>query len=263
MKRSWAPHDTRDEVVDYVRYWSGRTELSATHLVGWLAISRSKYYDWRQRYGKVNEHNAWVPRDHWITPGERDAIVAFARDRLGEGHRRLAYMMIDAGIAAVSATTVYRILSSAGLMHRPNRTPTRKGRGFVQPLRAHEHWHIDVLHLNICGTFYFLCAVLDGFSRHLLHWEIRETMTSDDVQIILQRAREAFPGQTPRMISDNGSQFIARETQQYLRTCDIQHVRTSPNHPQGNGKMERFYGTARRECRRPNQAAGAQCRALT
>jgi len=42
-----------------------------------LGISRSKYYAWRDRYGWVNEHNAWVPRDFWLEDWEKQAIVAF------------------------------------------------------------------------------------------------------------------------------------------------------------------------------------------
>src|SRR4030067_645879 len=62
----WVPHDTRDEVIDYIRGWSSRTEIAVCTLVLWLGIRLSKFHDWRKRYGKVNEHNAWIPRDHWL-----------------------------------------------------------------------------------------------------------------------------------------------------------------------------------------------------
>ena len=44
-------------------------------------------------------------------------------------------------------------------------------------------------YLNICGTFYYLCSILDGYSRYLVHWEVREAMTEADVEVILQRAQ--------------------------------------------------------------------------
>lgn len=71
MKGSWVPHDTRDQVVDYVAYWKDRTELPTKNFVRWLAVGGSKFYDWRQRYGKVNEHNAQVPRDTWLEDWEK------------------------------------------------------------------------------------------------------------------------------------------------------------------------------------------------
>ena len=75
----------------------------------------------------------------------------------------------------------------------------------------HRHWHIDISYINICGTFYYLCSLLDGASRYLVHWELRESMREADVEVVLQRAREKFPLETPRIISDNGPQFKARQ----------------------------------------------------
>ncbi len=62
--------------------------------------------------------------------------------------------------------------------------PSLKGTGFVQPLRPHEHWHIDVSYINICGTFHYLCSVLDGCSRFIVHWELREQRREPDIEII-------------------------------------------------------------------------------
>jgi hypothetical protein len=121
----------------------------------------------------------------------------------------------------------------------------------VQPLWPHEHWHIDVSYLNIAGTFYFLCSILDGASRFLVHFEIREKMEETDVQIILQRAREAFPTARPRIISDNGPQFIAKEFKEFIRLAGMTHVKTSPYYPQSNGKIERWHGTLKQESIRP------------
>ncbi|MDD2558146.1 MAG: DDE-type integrase/transposase/recombinase [Desulfuromonas sp.] len=113
----------------------------------------------------------------------------------------------------------------------------------MQPLRPHEHWHIDVSYVNLCGTFYYLCSLLDGCSRYIIHWELRETMTEKDVEIILQRAREKFPEATPRIISDNGPQFIAKDFKAFIRMAGMTHVRTSPFYPQSNGKLERYHRT--------------------
>lgn len=81
----------RDDVVDYVRAKSARTELPAKQLVKWLGIGMSKFYEWRNRHGKVNEHAALVPRDHWLEAWEKAAIVAFHAAHPLEGYRRLTY----------------------------------------------------------------------------------------------------------------------------------------------------------------------------
>ena len=156
--------DIRDQVVDYARYWSLRTSLAALLLVRWIGIGRGKFYQWRRRYGKVNEHNAWVPRGFWLESWERAAIVSYFTDHPDEGYRRLTYMMMDADVVAVSPSSVYRVLRDAGLLRPSSGKPSLKGTGFVQPLTPNEHWHVDVSYINICGTFYYLCSQLDGCS---------------------------------------------------------------------------------------------------
>lgn len=237
--------------MDFVNQWSEKTEIGAGRFIGWLGVSRSKFYDWRARYGKVNEHNGWIPRDFWFLPWEKESIIHFFHDHPLEGYRRLTYMMMDADVVAVSPSSVYRVLRDAGLLRRWNPKPSQKGTGFEQPLKPHDHWHVDISYLNIHGTFYYLCAVLDGCSRYIVHWDIRESMREADVEIILQRAREMYPEAKPRIISDNGPQFIAKDFKEFIKICGMTHVRTSPYYPQSNGKIERWHGSIKRECIRP------------
>ena len=231
--------------------WQERAEVSALQLLQWLGVPEGTYYNWKQRYGKVNEHNAWIPRDHWLNEWEKQAIIDFHFEHPLEGYRRLTYMMLDANVVAAAPSTVYRVLQRAGLIGRSQTKPSLKGTGFHQPLTPHQHWHIDVSYLNITGTFYYLISILDGYSRFIVHWEIRERSTELDVEVVLQRAREKFPGATPRIISDNGPQFVSREFKQYIRICGMTHVRTSPYYPQSNGKLERYHRTIKADCIRP------------
>ena len=238
-------------MIDFVATWSEETELPATRLIGWLGLSASKYFNGKQRYGKANEHNTQVPRDHWLEAWEHEAIVDFARAHPRDGYRRLTFMMLDQDVVAVSPSSVYRVLAKAGLLKPWNATPSKKGTGFVQPQEPHEHWHTDISYLNICGTFYYLCSVLDGCSRSNLQWEIRESMTEPEVELVLQKAKEKYPQAKPRLISDNGPQFVAREFKQFVRISGMDHVRTSPYYPQSNGKIERWHGSLKAEAVRP------------
>ncbi len=160
-------------------------------------------------------------------------------------------MMLDQDIVAVSPASTWRVLHRAGLVGRGKFSPSKKGTGFHHPSAPHHHWHIDISYINIHGTFYYLCSVLDGYSRFIVYWEIRESMTEADVEIILQRARELFPDAKPRVISDNGSQFIARDFKEFIRIAGMTHVRISPGYPQSNGKLERWHQSLKRECVRP------------
>lgn len=251
MKGCWVPHDTRDEIVDYIAYWTDRAELPVKQLLGWLELATSKFHTWKDRYGKVNEHNGKIPRDFWLENWERQAILDFHDSHPLDGYRRLTFMMLDEDVVAVSPSSVYRVLRNAGRLDRVRWSPSKKGTGFVQPDGPHKHWHVDVSYINIDGTFYFLTSVLDGYSRYIVHHELREAQKEVDVEIVIQRALEKVPGERPRIISDNGSQFTARDFKQFVRLLGITHVRTSPYYPQSNGKLERWHGSLKQECIRP------------
>ena len=142
------------------------------------------------------------------------------------------------------------MLKQAGLLDRFS-APSKKGTGFVQPLKPHEHWHSDVSYLNIAGTFYYFFGLIDGASRFIVHWEIRESMREADLEIVIERAKQSYPEARPRIISDNGPQYISRDFREFIRLSGMTHVRTSPYYPQSNGKIERFHGSLKRECIRP------------
>ena len=251
MNGKWVAPDIRDEVVDFVRRWSERTEISVEQFIVWLAIASSKFYRWRKRYGSLNEHNGWVPRDFWLEEWEKQAIIEFYREHPLEGYRRLTYMMLDADVVAVSPTSVWRVLNREGLLGKWSRKPSPKGQGFQQPLKPHQHWHIDVSYINVSGTFYYLASVLDGCSRAIVEWSLREAMKESDIEILLEAAKEKHPKARPRVISDNGPQFIAADFKEFIRISGMTHVRTSPYYPQSNGKLERWHKSLKNECIRP------------
>ncbi len=172
----------------------------------------------------------------------------YYKNHPGNGYRRITYMMMDDNVVAVSPATVYRILKKHNLLMPWNPKASSKGTGFKQPDGPHEHWHTDISHINIDGTFYYLSTVLDGYSRYIVHWEIRKQMTEQDVETIIQRAREKFPDAKPRIISDNGPQYIAKDFKSFIKACGMTHVRTSPYYPQSNGKIERWHKTIKSEC---------------
>ncbi len=160
--------------------------------------------------------------------------------------------MIDQSIAFMSPSTLYRILVTHGIMRTKTSKKSKKGNGFVQPLKPHEHWHTDISYIKIGETIYFFISVLDGCSRAVLHWKIRESMKEQDAEMVVQRALEKYPDAKPRLITDNGTQYTAHEFKRFIKRTELTHVRTSPYYPQSNGKIERFHYTLKSQCVRRN-----------
>ena len=127
-----------------------------------------------------------------------------------------------------------------------------KGSGFNQPSAPHQHWHLDISYINFKSTFVYLVALIDGYSRFIVHYELKLSVEALDVEIMLERAREKFPGVNPTLITDNGPQFIAKEFKSYLQLVGITHRKTRFYYPQSNGKIERFYQTCKNESIRKN-----------
>jgi len=234
--------------VERVEALKERTGVPVSTMLKALKLSSSKFYQWKRRFGLPNYHNGKLPRAFWLAPWEVEAIVNYARQRPGVGYRYLTYEMMDKDIVAVSPATTYRVLKRQGLLNPWAPKGTAKKCGFEQPEKPHEHWHVDISYVSVQDIFVFLIAVLDGYSRFVVHHELRRQMTTYDVEVTVQRALERFPNARPRIITDNGSQFVSRDFKRFLKEMQLKHVRTSPYHPQSNGKIEAFNKTAKREC---------------
>jgi len=237
--------------VENVERLSTKTGYPISKALEKLDVRKPRFYDWKRRKGQENQHNGQIPKDTWILPEERTAILDFFSKNPLNGCRRLSYMMIDEDVAYVSGSTVHRVLKAEGLIDSQNSSSGKKGTGFVQPIKPHEQWHIDVSYINAGGTFYYLCSILDGHSRFIVHWDLKESMKENDVELIVQMARERFPDEKPRLISDNGPQFKAREFRAYIRFCGMEQTFTSPYYPQSNGKIERWHKELKQTCIRP------------
>jgi putative transposase len=242
----WVEPDVRDEVVTWCRRIAGLTGCSLGFVCSKLGLHESRLHEWSKRQGVPNNHNGGQPRSTWVDEQTKAAVVSFYLDHVEDGYRRCAYMMLDAGIAAVCPSTVFNILKRAGALRSRNAKPSRKGTGFKHALGLHEQWHTDISYIRIGDRFYFLISFLDGYSRLIVHSELREAMTDQDVNVVFQQALERCPEAVRskvRVISDNGKQFTGKEFRSMIQAYGLTHTTTSPYYPQSNGKLERWHQT--------------------
>ena len=127
-----------------------------------------------------------------------------------------------------------------------------------KPKYVHHHWHTDIAYIKINGIFYFLIMMLDGYSRYMLDWELMPDMLGGSVELFVQKVKDKYQFAKPKLINDNGSQFISLEFKKLLHKLEIQQVFTRRNHPQTNGKIERLNGIVKQEAIRPNSPQSYQ-----
>jgi len=243
------PAAAKREVLALVDRTRRRTGWTVRRIVRRLGLPKTRYYAWREWQKEANRvvvetlrrRPTWCP---WaMLPEEREAIVGYALGHPREGYRRLAWMMVDADVAYVSPSSVYRILRDADLLYRWKRSE-RVGERPPEPTRPNQRWHTDLMYLRVGDVWYFLVSVLDAYSRYVVHWDLLTSMTAADVRVVIQDALKRT-GATPEVVTDNGSQFTAKDFKELVREFELEHIRIRTYHPESNGKLERFHRSTR------------------
>ena len=217
-----------------------------------LGIHKRTFYNWYHAYSK-DGIDGLLPKKrssrqwNWIPDEERQLIVDLALDHTELSPRELAVKITDEQQLFVSESSVYRILKARGLIAPPAHTFIAAGDEFHTKTKfPNEMWQTDFTYFRIKGWgWYFLSTVLDDYSRYIIHHELCSNMKSQDVQRCIDRAmKRAAIGKkdAPRLLSDNGSCYIAKDLGEYLSSEQgIKHIRGKPLHPQTQGKIERYH----------------------
>ena len=238
----------RKLVESEILRYKAMTKLSLEFLLSRAGISLRTWYEWNGRRGVETKHNNNIPKNYYITPEEERAIIAYVIENPLKGYRVLCYEMIDKNIAYVACSSVYNVIKRNNLGKKWAEAEEMKKKGFDQPEAVHEQWHIDFSYIRIGAGFYYFLGILDGFSRRMLNWRLCQTMEGINAEILVTETKELYPeAKNARLISDNGSQFISKDFQELISLLELKQTFTSANHPQSNGKLERFNRTLKTE----------------
>jgi len=225
-----------------------------------LGISHSTYYDWKKKFkekgllGLVNQPP--IPHSHpnKLLEEEVEQLIKTARKQPEMGYRQVAYEVEKEGVY-LSESTAYRYLKAQGLIisKEPNKREPAGDEWKTKPTQPHEFWHTDITYIWVEGYgFRYLFTYLDGFSRYVIHAELRRQMTVDDTKETLQNAlkKAGLPSDhSLKLVTDNGSQYLSKRFRQYLKKEGIEHIRTAYKHPETNGKIERYHRTLKEKMR--------------
>lgn len=165
--------------------------------------------------------------------------------------RELAVRFTDERKYFVSEASVYRLLKAHDLISSPAYVVIKAANEFKDKTTTiNQLWQTDLTYLKITGWgWYYLSTVLDDFSRYIVAWRLGPTMCASDVTATLDQALVASGldhitvTHRPRLLSDNGSSYVADDLARWLKGKDMQHVRGAPHHPQTQGKIERWHQT--------------------
>jgi putative transposase len=243
---SRVPAEAKAQVLQIVEQTKRRSGWRAYRTLEALGVPRSVYYAWKARESLQDKIGSRC-RLYELLPEERTAICRFALAYPKIGYRKLTWMMVDAAVACVGESTVYRVLSEADLLSRWKSSAASSGEYHFRPTGPNQQWHTDVMYVWIAARFYFLLSFVDAYSRYVVHHKLLISLDGQSVALELQAALESVEGAKPRIVHDHGSEFVNRDVAAVVKTHNLIDIKTRARHPESNGIVERFNGTVRQE----------------
>lgn len=234
-----------------------QSHLPVRRTLAQIGIPPTTFYRWYDRYVEHGpeglEDRSSRPSKVWnrIPDPVREQIVDLALNEPDLSPRELAVRFTDTRKYFVSEASVYRLLKSYDLITSPAYVVVKAADEFRdKTTRPNQMWQTDFTYLKVIGWgWFYLSTVLDDFSRYIVGWKLCTKMGADDVSATLDIALAASGCdsvtvlQKPRLLSDNGPCYIAGDLAKYLEKNGMDHVRGAPNHPQTQGKIERWHQT--------------------
>ena len=253
------------EKLELIRLVEG-SSLSVRRTLAEIGLPRSTFYVWYKRYleggPEALADRAPRPGAVWnrISDRMRAKVIETALVHTALSPRELACRITDRDGEFLSESSVYRILKAADLIESPAYILLQAADRFQNPTRRrNELWQTDFTYLPVVGWgWYFLSTVLDDYSRKILAWKLSATMRVEDVTETLDLARAATGvdrvrvEHKPRLLSDNGPCYVAKDLAAYLAQHEIDHTRGRPYHPMTQGKIERYHRSMKNVVRLEN-----------
>jgi len=244
---------TASEKLEIIRLVES-SDLGVRRTLQELGIHRSTFYNWYRNYldqGFDGLQPKKPERKHYwnkIPEQIRDQVIELALEEPELSPRELACKMTDEQSYFISESSVYRILKKAGLITSPAYLVMQADKAFEHPTRRiNELWQTDFTYLKVqIWGWYYLCTVMDDFSRYIIAWALTATMRAEDAERAIAQAIRISgveSGHMPRLLSDNGSCFISQHLADFLEEEGMAHIRGRPYHPQTQGKIERYHRT--------------------
>jgi len=216
-----------------------------------LGIHKSTFYKWYHAWIKKGPDGLCPKRrtqQQWnsIPDEQKQLVVEVALDNPVLSPRELAVKITDEQKIFISESSVYRFLKVRGLITTPAHILLSASNEFYRKTSfVHQLWQTDFTYFKIFGWgWYYLSTILDDYSRYIIYWELCKTMKTEDVARTVGKARKLAglkKGQWPLLLSDHGSCYIAAELAPYLKSIGINLIHGRINHPQTQGKIERYH----------------------
>jgi len=251
---------SQNEKMRFIRLIEG-SDLCICDALAKYEVPRSTYYRWKRKLRTqglqgLQDNKPYRARTwNQLLPWQVDKILQYATFYPELSCREIGFYITDNEGFSVSETTVYRRLKERGLIREPKiKTFAASDEFRIKTTGINQLWQLDATYLKVdrWGWFY-LISVLDDYSRKILAWQLKASMSAGDFSDVIEMSCEftkmhdvAIEDRT-RLLTDNGKALLSREFGQYLEAKGLGHIFASPYHPQTTGKIERYHRSVKEQ----------------
>jgi putative transposase len=233
------------------------SHLGVKRTLAKFGVARPTFYRWYARYqtrgeaGLKNHYHGPVRPWNGLPEEIRAKLLELALEVPELSPRELAVRFTHAQGYYVSESTVYRLLKAHDLITSPAFVVIKAANEYKDKATGvNQLWQTDFTYFKVLGWgWFYLSTILDDYSRYIIAWRLCTTMQAADVTQTLEVAlrisgcQSARVEHKPRLLSDNGPCYVSQELALWLKNQGMGHVRGAPNHPQTQGKIERWHQT--------------------
>ncbi|MBE6679578.1 MAG: IS3 family transposase [Ruminococcaceae bacterium] len=244
--RSWKEVKLKYRVIERFR---GKYSIEAMCKV--FGVSRSGYYDWRNRQDKPN-------KDQWLLDLITQAQIA---SKQTYGHRRIQRWLLRKHKKYVNLKVILRVMRHYDLLSKIRRVrpymqyqkalhkyPNLLDRQFEQ-VSPNRFWVTDITYIPTAKGMVYMCAVMDLCGKMVLAYRIGTDMTTSLVTDTIRDAKQKeMVTDGLALHSDQGSQYTSQAYFDLIQSYHIQPSMSSPGCPYDNSAMENFFGNLKTEC---------------
>lgn len=217
-----------------------------------MKVSRSAYYDWRQRGAKVIDSGTWqlchrmkaLFTESRQSLGNRQMMKQLRKEGFEIGRYRVRSLMKKLGLVVKRKK---RFVLTTDSKHKGPVADNLLNRAFM-PAGQNQVWTTDITYIWTLQGWVYLAVVIDLYSRRVVGWNLDKQMTTALVTRALTMAINLRNPPTGLMHhSDRGSQYASKAYQQLLCQNGMVCSMSRKGNCWDNAPTERFFSSLKRE----------------
>ncbi len=227
-----------------------------SHLLSWVDIPKSSFY-YKATEGKRGAKPSISTTKQDGSVVNNLVVIEDIKEILSQEFCCYGYHNVTDELRAldyiINDKKVYRLMDEQNLLLGKVIRSSGK-RKFVQhrkieATRPMEYLCLDIKYIWVAGESrnYYLLTVLDVFTRIALEQIFQKSVRKIDVINVFRRINNKFGIKGVTVRNDNGSQFIANDVKQFLRTAEANQEFTHVATPEENSYIEAFHSIVQRE----------------